>query len=194
MARDSMQHTEHDRETSIGSTAEKGRPARTSILGGLGRRPGAPADRTRSDSQLARMQRLADDMDLLLDGFGFGRTPSIGLGFPEQASWSPQVEIFQRGDRLVVRADVPGLKKEDLHVDLDDGVLTVRGERREERTENEKGYYRSERHYGEFYRAIPLPDGIDADRCEAQYQDGVLEVTVPMPKQEQRKAKPIRIR
>ncbi|MFL5582026.1 MAG: Hsp20/alpha crystallin family protein [Gemmatimonadaceae bacterium] len=154
----------------------------------------------------ALMRRMAEDMDRLFDQFGFGRT-GLGAGLfrdipragsllrdAERGAWTPQVEMFQRGDRLVVRADVPGMKKEDLQIDVEDGLLTLRGERRDEREENEEGLYRSERSYGQFFRAIPLPEGVDAEQCEAAYKDGVLEVTLPAPKQEARRARRIQIR
>jgi len=101
-------------------------------------------------------------------------------------SWMPQVEVLQRGNDLVVRADLPGLRREDVHVHLDDGLLTVSGERRYESAEEEDGVYHSERSYGRFSRSIPLPEGVDADACEAKFNDGVLEVRVPIPAQESR--------
>jgi len=79
-------------------------------------------------------------------------------------------------------------------VEVDNDVLTISGERREEREENRDDYYRSERSYGQFYRAIPLPDGIDDSNCDASFKDGVLEVTFPAPKLEDRKAKRIQVR
>jgi HSP20 family protein len=102
------------------------------------------------------------------------------------ASWMPQVEVLQRGNDLVVRADLPGLRRDDVHVHLDDGLLTVSGERRYESTEEEDGVYHSERSYGRFSRSIPLPEGIDAEACEAKFADGVLEVRVPLPAQQSR--------
>ena len=98
----------------------------------------------------------------------------------------PQVEVLQRGNDLVVRADLPGLRREDVHVHLEDGLLTVSGERRFESTEEEDGVYHSERSYGRFSRSIPLPDGVDADACQAKFTDGVLEVRVPLPVQQSR--------
>jgi HSP20 family protein len=147
------------------------------------------------------MQRMADDMDRLFEQFGFGRgsaglSPSFGswLGgdpwsagalstLPSQSLWSPQVDVVRRGDKLVVRADVPGLDRDDLQVDVEDNVLTIRGERREEHEDEDEGVFRTERSYGEFYRAIPLPDGVSADQCEAKYENGVLEVTLKVPDQ-----------
>ena len=140
------------------------------------------------------MQRMAEDMDRLFGQFGLGRTgfrPSPAI---EQSLWSPQVELFERGNNLVVRADLPGVKKEDLNIEVQDDVLTISGERHAELEENREGFYRSERSYGNFYRSIPLPTEVKADQVNASFRDGVLEVTLPSPKQEERKAKKIEIR
>jgi HSP20 family protein len=197
-----------DRERSIDTSREEGRGAN----GGLARRGQYdPMLGGAFGEPFALMRRMAEDMDRLFEQFGFGRMglgTSLGTGLlrdlprggsllrdAERGAWSPQVELFRRDDRLVVRADVPGMKKEDLHVDVEDGVLTLRGERRHENEERrEDGYFHSERTYGQFYRAIPLPEGVDTEQCEARYEDGVLEVTLPAPKEEERKARRIQIR
>ncbi len=190
MARE-MTEQHHDREVATGATRESFRPARAPS--GLARRSGVTPDAGGFGSQLTLVQRMADDLNRLLDDFGLGRGLA-STALPMQSLWNPQVEMVQRGDRLVVRADLPGMKKDDVHVDVEDGLLTIRGERREERSGSEDGFYRTERSYGEFYRAIPLPEGVDAEKCDARYEDGVLEVTMPMPKREERKGKRIRIR
>ena len=105
----------------------------------------------------------------------------------EQASpslWAPQIETFQRGDQFVVRADLPGLKKEDVNIDLTDDAIAIEGERREEREEDREGYYRSERTYGSFYRVVPLPEGAITESAKASFKDGVLEITVQAPPRE----------
>lgn len=160
-------------------------------------------------SPYSTMRRMADDMDRLFESFGLVRTglgqlPMLGAGPDggswsdlsalEQSAWTPQVEAFRRGDKLVVRADLPGLRKEDVKVEVEDGVLEISGERREEHEEDRDDYYRSERSYGQFYRAIPLPDGVDESRCEASFRDGVLEVTVPAPQQGARRTKQIQVK
>lgn len=154
------------------------------------------------------MRRLSDDMDRLFENFGFGR--SFGLGttpfgatdrdlwsgstIEKEAAWLPQVEAFRRGDKFVVRADLPGIKKEDVHAEIDQGVLTISGQRTSEREDERDDYYRSERSYGSFYRTIPLPEGVESDNCEATFKDGVLEVTLPVPKESSRNARQIQIR
>ena len=110
------------------------------------------------------------------------------------SAWAPQVETFRRGDNLVIRADIPGVKKDDVKLEIEHDMLTISGERREEHEEKRDDYYRSERTYGQFYRAIPLPEGVNTEKCNATFNDGVLEVTLPAPKAEERKAKQIQIK
>jgi HSP20 family protein len=113
---------------------------------------------------------------------------------PFGSLWAPQVEVLERGNNLVVRADLPGLSREDVDVELDEDALIIRGERRSDVEDDNEGFYRSERSYGSFYRAIPLPQGIDASGCNATFKDGVLEVTLPKPPQQASRARRIDVR
>lgn len=131
----------------------------------------------------AEMRRLSDEMEQLFHGVG-----PRGLRFPRlwqdqdlPELWGPDVDMFERGGQLVVRADLPGLKEKDVTVEISDSALTIKGERRSEtKTKTEKdGYYRSERSYGSFSRVMGLPQGVNTDRAEAIFKDGVLEVTMP---------------
>lgn len=145
------------------------------------------------------MRRLAEDMDRFFDDFVSGRRGIPATGFDSNlprmgTSWSPDIETFRRGDKLVVRADLPGLRKEDLKVDIENNMLTIEGERSEEDRDESDGYYRSERSYGHFYRAIPLPEGVDENACDATFRDGVLEVTLDAPKASQRKGRKVEIK
>ena len=145
-------------------------------------------------SPFAFVRRFSEEMDRLFEDFGFGRSlqaPTFGRGLSrfgevERSMWSPQVEVFERGGQLVVRADLPGLTKDDINIDITDDTLTIRGERREEREEDEEGYYRTERSYGSFYRSIPLPEGVNAENANATFRNGVLEVTMEAPQRESR--------
>ena len=101
-----------------------------------------------------------------------------------RAVWTPEVEVFERDGQFIVRADLPGLKKEDVKVEIVEGALTVSGERKEEKEEKGEGFYRSERTYGSFFRRIPLPEGLKTEEAAANFKDGVLEVTMPAPKRE----------
>jgi HSP20 family protein len=98
----------------------------------------------------------------------------------------PQIEVFERENQFVIGADLPGVKKDDLNIEVTNDMLTISGERRDERDENREGYRHSERRYGRFYRSIPLPEGVTADNVQANYQHGVLEITMPKPQREQR--------
>lgn len=207
------QSTEPHREPGTQSSRERNRVGTT----GSGMTP-MRSGRTSpvsggANSPFAVMRRMSEDMERLVDQLGFGRmglglSPRFGsllddVAWPDQEMrstsglntvWTPQVEAFQRGDKLVVRADVPGVKKDDVHVDIENDVLTISGERRDEHEEDRDGFYRSERSYGQFYRAIALPEGVNPEQCEASFEDGVLEITVPTPRREERKAKRIAVK
>jgi HSP20 family protein len=96
-------------------------------------------------------------------------------------AWTPDVDVFERDGRLVVRADLPGVKREDVDVHVEDGVLVIRGSRKEEHEVKEEGYHRMERVQGSFARRIQLPDGVRPADVAASFKDGVLEVVVPRP-------------
>jgi len=152
----------------------------------------ARQDRDRwSARPLRSVDRFADEMDQLLADFGFGssRFPAVGgtgflspwRGASEWTAWAPEVEVFRRNNEMVVRADLPGLKKEDVTVDVTDDAITIAGERRQEHEEDRAGVYRSERSYGSFCRVVPLPPGAMGDQAKANFKNGVLEITMPAP-------------
>ncbi len=116
------------------------------------------------------------------------RWPSL---WAEEA-WAPDIDVFERDGKLVVQAELPGMKREDIAVEVQDNTLIISGKRQEEREVREENYYCAERARGEFSRAISLPEGADANAIQATYKDGVLEVTVPMPSAE-KKARPIKV-
>ena len=93
--------------------------------------------------------------------------------------WSPAVDIKEAADRFLITADLPGVDPKDIEITMDNGVLTIKGERQSEAREEKEGYKRVERVCGAFYRRFSLPDTADADRIEAKGKDGVLEVTLP---------------
>jgi HSP20 family protein len=115
----------------------------------------------------------------------FGRLGSGRDMLWSDQRWLPHVDVLRRGDELVVRADLPGLKKDDISVDVPNNVLTIRGERKEESREEREGYYGHERSEGSFYRSIPLPENANLDQARARFEDGVLEVALPAPKEQQ---------
>jgi HSP20 family protein len=143
--------------------------------------------------------RISDEMDRT-----FGRV-FRDLGIPGggllsrraaqggQGLWTPRVEAFQQGDRFIVRAELPGLKKDDVQVELTDEALTIRGERRSEQQEEREGVYLTEREYGEFYRVIPLPDGVISESAQATFKDGLLEITLQAPPAEANRGRRLEI-
>ncbi|UJR79620.1 Hsp20/alpha crystallin family protein [Sandaracinus amylolyticus] len=153
--------------------------------GGAGLGRGGPGIQT----PFSFVRRMFEDMDRLFGEFGMGGglAPASGYGFaPSLREWVPQLEVFEQGDELVVRADLPGMKKEDVKLELKDDVLVISGERREEQRDEREGFFRSERSYGCFERAIRVPEGTDPASCEARFDNGVLEVKLKMPEQPSR--------
>lgn len=130
---------------------------------------------------------LRDPFSSFWDQFGLATRnawPFQGGRELGQNLWSPQIETFQRGSEFVVRADLPGLNKDDVKIDITDDTLTIEGERHEEHEEDREGYYRSERSYGSFCRVVPLPEGAITDSAKAQFNNGVLEIVVQAPPRE----------
>ena len=144
-----------------------------------------------SASPFDLVRRLNDEMDRWFGG-GFAGWPGSSHLALENV-WTPSVEVFQRGDELVVRADLPGLDKDDVDVEISDDAVTIRGDRKQEHEEEREGYYRSERSYGSFYRMIPLPEGAIADSATANFNNGVLEITVQVPPAEVRRGRKLHI-
>jgi HSP20 family protein len=132
------------------------------------------------------MRRFTKNMERLFDDFrGFNFPTFFKTDFEpfrmelENVAWVPQIEILQNNGQFMVRADLPGLTKDDVKVELTDDILTISGERKEEKEEKREGFYRSERSYGSFYRQIPLPEGVKTEKAAATFRNGVLEITMP---------------
>jgi HSP20 family protein len=116
---------------------------------------------------------LQSEVNRVFDAF-------FGNGAPRRR-WVPAMDLVETDDSLVLRADLPGLSRDDVEIEIKDGVLTVSGERKAEHEEKSEGFYRVERTFGRFSRSLSLPEGIDADRVAADFEDGVLEVRIPKP-------------
>jgi HSP20 family protein len=97
--------------------------------------------------------------------------------------WVPAMDLVETADHLVLKADLPGMSRDDVEIEIKDGVLTVAGERRTDHEEKSEGFYRVERAFGRFSRSLTLPDGVDADSVAAEFEDGVLDVRIPKPEQ-----------
>jgi len=115
------------------------------------------------------MTTLQNHVNRLADSLWSGR----------QESWVPAVDVFDSKDAVVLKAELPGMKVDDIRIELDDNVLTIKGERSFEEKLDEERYYRVERRYGSFQRSLALPQSVKADDIQATYEDGVLRVTVP---------------
>lgn len=128
----------------------------------------------------AGMRRLSAEMERFFEGMR-GRSSRPWRDSAFHGAWLPDIEVFEKKGNLVVRADVPGMTKDDVTVTIADETLTIEGERKLDETDKGEGYYRSERAYGQFHRCLGLPDGVDAEKATASFKDGVLEVTMPAP-------------
>jgi HSP20 family protein len=130
-------------------------------------------------------QRIADEMDRMMSGFGLGSRWAAAPSWraAEAGLWAPDIDVYQKHDQLVIKADLPGLRKDEVSVEIADDSVTIQGERKTEHKDEREGYFRSERSYGSFCRVIPLPEGAMTDQAKANFHDGVLEVTLPAPPQ-----------
>ena len=135
---------------------------------------------------LMRPEPFTQEFDRLFNTLFTG--PRNG-GSPQR--WVPAMDLVEAEDHFVLKADLPGLSEDDVAIEVQDNVLTISGSRQAEHERKEKGWYRLERSYGQFSRSLTLPDGVDADKVEANFDRGVLEVRVPKP--EERKPRRISI-
>ncbi len=132
---------------------------------------------------------LQEDMNRLFD-LSLARLPREDVG--GVAEWLPAVDIVDEKDRVRIKADLPGVNKDDVDIRIEDGVLSIKGERKEEKEEKDKNFYRKECFYGSFERSVALPAEVDANKAEASYKDGVLEIILP--KKEESKPKQIKLK
>ena len=123
------------------------------------------------DDPFFRIGRMADDSDL--------------------GMWTPAVDLYEKDDHYMIKAELPGVNKDNIKIDLKDRLLTLSGERTHNNEVKEENYYRRERSYGKFQRAFTLPADVDSDKIKAEYKDGVLQIKVPKP--EEKKAKQVTI-
>lgn len=149
------------------------------------------ARKTPESNPFGMMRRFTEDLERMFDDFGGLRFPNFFnqklfpfAGEEKEFDWMPQIEMLQTNGDLVVKAELPGLTKDDVKVELTDEALTISGERKEEKEEKGEGFYRTERNYGRFFRQILLPEGAKTDKAHATFRNGVLEVKVPVTKSE----------
>lgn len=156
-----------------------------------------------SYSPFSLMRQGLDEMDRWFSRFtGWNTSPGLSASrsarewmssIGDLGEWAPAIEAFQRGNEFVVRADVPGMTRHDLNVEIGDDTLTISGERKTEQQNEREGMYWTERSYGSFCRTIPLPQGAITDSAKANFNNGVLEVVIPAPSQEARRGRKVDI-
>jgi len=178
------------RQTGRGGAVSGRGPGQPSILPALMANPGLMT-RAFMANPFAFADAMSQEMDRLFSMTGgdlatptrqSGASGARGRGVTQ---WIPAMEVRQREDEIVVHADLPGLTPDDVQIELENGVLTISGERRDSSEDRNEGFIRSERSYGAFSRSIALPEGVDEDQVNARFEHGVLEVTVPLPRQQQ---------
>ena len=108
-------------------------------------------------------------------------------------NWEPALDVIKKDEAYVVKADLPGVQKKDIHIELKNHVLTLRGERTNEHEENTENYQRIERTFGSFERRFAVPEGVTEKDIKAKYADGVLELTIPIPKQKKQQAIEVKV-
>jgi HSP20 family protein len=128
-------------------------------------------------SQFDEFDRLFDEL-MPLSMFRMGRSPGM-RGFMGAQPWTPGVDVLERDDEIVLRAEVPGIRKDDLDISIDEGSVTIRGLVQREEKDAEGDYFRRELAHGEFVRTIGLPVAVETEKVKASLKDGVLELVMP---------------
>lgn len=158
---------------------QTGQMARKPQGGGVARSSRDPSTMSPLDffraSPFALMRRMTEDFDRMWNTLGFGS------GQGESGMWSPAIEVAERDGKFMVHAELPGIKPEDVQVELNENDLVIKGERKYEHKDESGSVRRTERSYGSFYRSIPIPEGINPDQIDAKFDNGVLQITAPMP-------------
>lgn len=121
------------------------------------------------------LSTLRHEMDRLFDRFWEGEFPTL----PTAAEWAPAMDLSETKDALIVKAEIPGIEPKEIEVALQGEVLTIKGEKEEEREEKDKHYYRKERTYGAFARSLRLPAAVDGSKVTASFKNGLLTITLP---------------
>jgi HSP20 family protein len=136
------------------------------------------------------MVSLQDGMNSIFDEF-FGRVPSRVE--PEEGAWSPSVDISENNNAITINAEIPGMSKEDIKINIQDNTMTLKGEKKQEKEEKDANYHRVERSYGAFMRSFTLPTPVQADKVKASYKNGVLRIVLPKSEEVKPKEIPIEV-
>ena len=128
----------------------------------------------RPSRELEEMERRFDDV------FSWPLLPAVWRRIPTmEMGWAPAIDVFEKEDKFVVKAELPGMKEEDIDISVVGNTLTIKGERKAESEVKEDNYYYCERSYGSFSRSIDVPSNVDTQKIEANYEDGVLDISLP---------------
>jgi HSP20 family protein len=130
-------------------------------------------------SPFRTLERFADEVTRIFDDFGLGAGLRREAVSGDLMTWTPHIDVTQHKDEILIRADLPGVEKDDVKVGVTEDAVTIRGERHRAQDEERDGVYRSERSYGAFHRTIALPPGTSTDQVKASFKNGVLEIRVP---------------
>ena len=143
----------------------------------------------------ALIREMTSDLDRMFHepSWPSWRWPSLRPRREAEHAWYPQIDVFEKDNRLVTKIDLPGMKKDDVKVEVTDGQLAISGDRKRGAEEKGEDFYRCEREYGSFYRAVPLPEGVRLEDVKATFSDGVLEVSVPVPVRPEAKMRKVEI-
>lgn len=151
-----------------------------------------PAEsRSDDDSPIASLQR---EMNRVFDSFWSGAGRPFGNLPAAFATGAPRTDVVETEDGVEVTVELPGMEEKDIEVTLTDEAVTIRGEKKIERKEEKKGYYVSERSYGTVFRTVPLPSGVDSDKAEAKFRNGVLSVHLPHSAEARAKVKKVAVK
>lgn len=142
---------------------------------------------TRYSNPFSELQSFQDQIGRMFEST-LNRNDDASL---MRGSWIPPVDVAEEGDNLILKAELPGMKEEEIDIEFENGLLTLKGERSFESEKSERNYHRIERSYGKFVRSFNLPRSVDADAIQARYENGILEITIP--KREEAKPRQIRI-
>ena len=141
-----------------------------------------PSNRDMVATPFEMMRRFTDQMDRMFTSMMPGGSTGERGGM---TVWTPRTEMFERGDKMVVRVELPGTDKQDVRVSTTGDSLVIEGDRRQSEEQQRRGFYRSEWTYGHFHREIPLPESVDPKDVHAKFNNGVLEIVMPQPQQQQ---------
>ncbi|MBI3621423.1 MAG: Hsp20/alpha crystallin family protein [Nitrospirae bacterium] len=141
------------------------------------REPGRALGDVRQWEPFRELRTIHDEMDRFFASL-WPRTAEYEAGVGP-AAWVPALDVHEEKDGYVIKAELPGVKREDVSLSLEDDVLTIKGERRDEKEEKREGFLRRERVYGTFQRALQLPQSVKGDAVNAEFKDGILKITLP---------------